>query len=88
MARFANRNGRVGTIGHVKTEGMQGVSEVVGFEPMAREDAELFFRLVSYRYRPCPGGDFRGACPCQRVPLADGVACLGGGTKQAPTDRA
>jgi DNA replication protein DnaC len=27
------------------------VVDEVGFEPMAREDASLFFRLVSYRYR-------------------------------------
>ena len=27
------------------------VVDEVGFEPMSREDASLFFRLVSYRYR-------------------------------------
>jgi hypothetical protein len=34
VAGFAHRNPWIGTIGDVQAERMQGVSEVIGFEPM------------------------------------------------------
>jgi len=35
VAGFAHRNPRVGTIGDVQAEGVEGMSEMIGFEPMA-----------------------------------------------------
>ena len=37
VAGFAHRNPRVGTIGDVQAEGVEGVGEMIGFEPMASD---------------------------------------------------
>jgi hypothetical protein len=37
VAGFAHRNPRVGTIGDVQAEGVEGVSKMIGFEPMASD---------------------------------------------------
>src|ERR1700733_16224680 len=37
VAGFAHRNPRIGTIGDVQAEGVEGVSEMIGFEPMASD---------------------------------------------------
>src|SRR3984885_9509463 len=37
VAGFAHRNPRIGTIGDVQAEGVEGVGEMIGFEPMARD---------------------------------------------------
>ena len=37
VAGFAHRNPRIGTIGDVQAEGVEGVREMIGFEPMARD---------------------------------------------------
>ena len=37
VAGFAHRNPRIGTIGNVQAEGVEGVSEMIGFEPMASD---------------------------------------------------
>jgi len=37
VAGFAHRNPRIGTIRDVQAEGVEGVSEMIGFEPMASD---------------------------------------------------
>ena len=37
MAGFANRNSRIGAIGDVQAEGVEGMSEMIGLEPMASD---------------------------------------------------
>ena len=45
VAGFAYRNPRIGTIGDVQAERMQGVGEVLGFEPMTGDAGFLADRL-------------------------------------------
>ena len=57
VAGFAHRNPRIGTIGDVQAEGVKGVSEMIGFEPMA-SDAGLLAnrpRVGSQRVVGDPG---------------------------------
>src|SRR3984957_11236769 len=46
MAGFAYRDSRIGPIGDVQTKGVKGVSEMIGFEPMASDASFL-------AHRPC-----------------------------------
>ena len=51
MAGLAHRNGRIRPIGDVQAEGMQGVREMVGFEPMAGDAGFLANRSCVRRLR-------------------------------------